>query len=336
MKLLKDFKKNTIFLLIITIVILFIILKDDYKQIINALISMDYLYITVAVLFFFLYLFIKSIANYITISNKEKVSLQEAFKHNLIVQFFNGITPFSTGGQPMEIYMLTEHNIKTAEATNISIQNFIFYQIALVIYGILAVTYNHIFHLFPHSSVIGKFVLLGFFVNTLVAIVLLAIVLSKKLTKNITNLFITLLHKVKIISDKEKAIQIIEEKLEEFHKSANCIRKRKGLFVLEVFLNFLSLTCLYIIPFFIILSLHKFTNLQIFDTITASSYTLLVGSFVPIPGASGGIEYGFLKFFGNLVDQGVLPAILIVWRFITYYLGMIIGAFVFSLEKKVN
>ena len=37
--------------------------------------------------------------------DEEKYSLLEAFKHNIIVQFFNGVTPFSTGGQPMEIYM---------------------------------------------------------------------------------------------------------------------------------------------------------------------------------------------------------------------------------------
>ncbi len=336
MKLLKNVKKNAILLLIITVIILFIILKDDYRQIINALVSMDYLYIALAIFFFFLYIFIKSLANYITINNKEKVSLQEAFKHNLIVQFFNGVTPFATGGQPMEVYMLTEHDIKTAEATNISIQNFIFYQIALVIYGILAVTYNHFFHLLPNSSVLTKFVLLGFLINTLIAIILLAIVLSKKLTTNVMKFIIIILYKVKIIKNQEKALELVNQKLEEFHKSADSIKKRKGLFTIEVLLNFLSLTCLYIIPLFIVLSLHSFTNLHIIDTLVASSYTLLVGSFVPIPGASGGIEYGFLKFFGNLVDQGILPAILIVWRFITYYLGMIIGALVFSLEKKVK
>ena len=47
-------------------------------------------------------------------------SLKEAIKHNIIVQFFNGITPFSTGGQPMEVYMLKEHGIK--EPVCISVQ----------------------------------------------------------------------------------------------------------------------------------------------------------------------------------------------------------------------
>ena len=184
MDLLKNKKKNAIFLFIITIIILIVILKDNFSEVLNALSIMDYKYIAIAILFFFLYIFLKSIANYLTVNDKEKITLKEAFKHNIIVQFFNGITPFSTGGQPMEIYMLTEHNIKPAEATNISIQNFIFYQFALVIYGILAVTYNHFFKLFPNVVLLRKLVLLGFIINTLVAVILLLLLISKNITKN--------------------------------------------------------------------------------------------------------------------------------------------------------
>jgi uncharacterized membrane protein YbhN (UPF0104 family) len=57
----------------------------------------------------------------------------------------------------------------------------------------------------------------------------------------------------------------------------------------------------------------------------SSAFVLIIGNFVPIPGGSGGIEYGFLKFFGIFVTSSILSSGLIVWRFITYYLGIIIG-----------
>ena len=59
-----------------------------------------------------------------------------------------------------------------------------------------------------------------------------------------------------------------------------------------------------------------------------------MAAFVPIPGASGGIEYGFIKFFGNFMPVVILNSLLITWRFITYYLGMILGGFLFSTEKE--
>lgn len=336
MKLVDNIKKNTILLLGLTIIILVVLLKDDYKDIINALTSMNILYILIAVFFFFLYLFFKSYIYYITINNKEKISLKESFKHQVIIQFFNGITPFSTGGQPMEIYMTTEHGISAVESTNISIQNFIFYQTALVIYGVLAVSYNFIFHIFPKTELLRKLVLLGFLINTFVAVALLAILISNTFTKKIAFFFVEVLSKVKIIKNKEKAKEKVNKTLDEFHKSATELRNRRGLFTKGVILNFISLTCLYIIPLFIVLSLGDTTSLNPMTTLTSSAYVLLMGSFVPIPGASGGIEYGFLQFYGNFLSKKVISAVLIVWRFITYYLGVILGAFAFSLEKKVD
>lgn len=336
MDIIKNIRKNTIFLLLITIIVLVLVLKDDFSNIVTALSSMDYKFILMAIVFFLISIILKAYVTYITINDKNKISLKEAIKHNIIAQFFNGITPFSTGGQPMEIYMLTEHDIKISHASNITIQNFIFYQTALVIYGILAVLYNAVFHIFPENSLLKHFVLLGFFINTLVAVVLFLITFSEKSTKKTTHVIIKFLSKIKIIKNKEKAISSIDNKLEEFHSSAKQLHKRKKLFIAGVIFNFLSLTCLYIVPLFIVYSLHDFSSLNILETLTASAYVLIIGSFVPIPGASGGIEYGFLRFFGNFLTSNVTAAVLIVWRFITYYLGIILGSLFFSLEKKVK
>ena len=58
------------------------------------------------------------------------------------------------------------------------------------------------------------------------------------------------------------------------------------------------------------------------------SYVMLIGSFVPIPGGSGGLEFAFSRFFGLYMIGYVTSSLMIIWRFITYYLGMIIGALV--------
>lgn len=336
MELVKSIKKNTIILLLITGLVLFFVLKDDFDDIATTLATMDYKFILIAVLIYFLSIFLKSYVTYLTINDKKKVSLKEAIKHNIIIQFFNGITPFSSGGQPMEIYMLTEHNIKASKGTNIVIQNFIFYQTALVIYGIVAVLYNAIFHIFPKVPFLRTLVLIGFIINIIVAIALFAICRSHKFTRKSMYLIINILNRMKIVKNKAQVIKKWEIRLDDFHSSAKDLRKRKKLFILGVLFNFLSLTCIYIVPLFIVYAMHDYISLNIMDTLTSSAYILIIGAFVPIPGASGGIEYGFLKFFGNFIYGGTIAATLLVWRFITYYLGMIIGALVFSLEKKVK
>ena len=336
MKIIKDIRKNTIILLLITSIVLFFVLKDHFYSIVSTIKNMNFFYLFLAIIMYLLYLILKAYIIYLTINDKKKVTFREAIKHNIITQFFNGITPFSTGGQPMEIYMLTEHGIGVGEATSITLQNFIYYQTALVIYGILVVVYNSIFHIFPKVPILRRLVLLGFIINVIVVILLLAITIYTNFTKKLVFKIINWINKKGIIKnkDKDKLEKKLLEKIKEFEDSAKIIRKRKDLYVKGIIINLLSLTALYIVPLFIVYGFNDHTSLTTLNTLTASAYTLLVGSFVPIPGASGGIEYSFIRFFGNFLKTVPLNSLLIVWRFITYYFAMIIGALIFSVEKK--
>ena len=60
---------------------------------------------------------------------------------------------------------------------------------------------------------------------------------------------------------------------------------------------------------------------------------MLLGSFVPMPGGTGGLEYGFLAFYGNFLTGSALTALMLLWRFITYYLGMILGAIALNVKR---
>lgn len=332
MNIIKNIKKNTILLLIITGIVLYIVLKDDFKDIVDILTKIDIKYILLAFLFYALFIIIKGYVNYKITNDKKKLSLKEAIKHNIITQFFNGVTPFSTGGQPMEVYMLMEHDIPIAKATNQTIQSFIFYQIALVICGSIAVINNFLFPIFPKVRILQILVLLGFTINVLVVVVLVLISRSKRVTDKLSDLSIKILKKLKRKVDEKD----IKQKFSDYHEGFKELRKRKKLFVGGVLLNIISLLCLYIVPMFLLYGMGDFTSLTINNTITASAYVYIIGGFVPIPGASGGIEYGFTKFFGNFIVGHKLSAVLLLWRFITYYVGVIIGAIVFNFEKKVE
>ena len=329
----KNLKKNTIILLLITIIVLYFVLKDDMNNIITTLGTMNYFFVVIAILFFFFYIVLRAYVNYLVVDEKEKYTFLEAIKHNIIVLFFNGITPFSTGGQPMEIYMLTEHDIKLSKATNVTIQNFIFYQVALVLYGLLAVSYNAIFHIFPKVPFLRHLVLVGFLINTLVIVILAIITFSDKLTKKMIHLVLKIAKKLGILKKHKDLREKLDIKVDEFQTSSRKLLKDKKLFFKGVFLNFLALTCFYIIPLFLVLGLHS-NSINMMDSITSSAYTLIVGSFVPIPGASGGIEYSFTQFFGNFISSDMINTVLLIWRFITYYLGMILGAILFNFHNK--
>ena len=130
------------------------------------------------------------------------------------------------------------------------------------------------------------------------------------------------------------AKSIIKAKFNDFHECGKALRKRKNLYIMGIILNVVSLLCLYSVPLFILYSIGDFNNLTMVDTLTSSAYVYVIGAFVPIPGASGGIEYGFTQFFGNFISLSKISAVLLLWRFITYYLGMILGALSLLYFKK--
>ena len=69
-------------------------------------------------------------------------------------------------------------------------------------------------------------------------------------------------------------------------------------------------------------------------SIITTAYIMVSGSFIPLPGGTGGLEYSFVSFFGNFITGSKLTALMIIWRFITYYLGMIIGGVMLNIGKK--
>ncbi len=329
MKVLNSIKKNTFLVLIVTIIVLYVVLKDDFKDIVSAFQNINILWIVLSILFLFLSIVIKGYANYLIVEDN-RISIKEAIKHNIIVQFFNGVTPFSTGGQPIEIYMLKEHRIPLAKATNRTIQNFIYYQIALVACGVIAVTYNSIFSLFPEIKILDNLVLVGFIINVLVVIILVLVSYYKPVTKKICSLTKKLAKKLKKpISDEE-----IEEKFKDYYNGFQETKHKKKRICFVIFLNMLSLVCLYSIPLFVLYSMTRVYELTVIDTLVTSAYVYIMGAFIPIPGASGGIEYGFTQFYGNFIGLEMITAVLLLWRTITYYLPVIIGALVFNFEKK--
>jgi uncharacterized protein (TIRG00374 family) len=56
-------------------------------------------------------------------------------------------------------------------------------------------------------------------------------------------------------------------------------------------------------------------------------------SYTPLPGASGAQEGGFALFFSGVFPAANLFVALLIWRFFTYYLTVIVGAVVSVAES---
>ena len=324
---------NFLLIAIVLSIVLYFSLKDNYQEIISTILKMNYIWIFAAILALIIYRLCASLGHYYIIkANNGKVSYLKCFQINLMILFFHGITPFAGGGQPMEIYFLHKEGIPVTKATNITLQNFIVYQIALILTGLIALIYNHIFNVFPNDSLIKYLVVLGFIINTLVLVVTFILSFGKKTNKFIIEKGIHFLAKIKIIKEEKKTQEKCQKYLQSFHDNAIELKKNKKIVAFMELINIIGLMTMYSMPYPILRGMG--ININIFKVITAIAYVMIIGSFVPIPGGTGGIEYSFIFFFQYLISGSILHAAMLVWRLISYYLGMIFGAIALSLYRK--
>lgn len=326
-------KFNYILLAILTIAIMYFLLKDDFNNIVDVLLNINIWWFLVGFILIFSYWILRSLVlKRFTRYFKPGARFLNSFQLTMRTQFFNAVTPFATGGQPYQVYYLAKEGIKVSSSTSIILQNFIVYQIALVFLGMVAVVLNQIFHFYPKVEILQNLVTVGFIANTLVIVIMFLISFNTKFNRMIVKLGIFLLSKLNIVKDKDAKLKEWDNNINNFHDSATILLKNKKDFIYGILLNLIALITLYLVPYAMMcaIGINAFNPLE---AIVTSAYVMLLGSFVPMPGGTGGLEYGFLAFYGNFLTGSALTALMLLWRFITYYLGMILGAIALNVKR---
>ncbi len=338
---LKSNKKNFYFVMAITLIIMVIVLKDDFLGVVSVLGSVDLKWLLFSGVLMILYWLAESTTYYLIFKvMAKKVKLSFIFKLTIATQFFNGITPFASGGQPFQIYVINKHTgINYSKITSISLQNFIIYQTSLVIYGFLAVFTHFVSKgsVLNTDSRMGLLIFLGFIINFFVIAGLLLISRSTKLSNFLSENVINFLGKIKLVKNVETKRESTNKFLSEFHSEIKNLSSHQKLFGVALLLNLIKLTIFYSLSYVLFLSVG-ITNISFFAVVLASAYTMLLTSLVPLPGASGGAELGFMAFFGGMISGNLGTAVMLLWRFFTYYMGLALGflTFTFGFSEKDN
>lgn len=333
----KNYKVNIIILVLISFLVIYLSLKDNFNSTINYMTHANVLWILISFLVMIFAIIFQSLSLWILIKKVDKnYKYLNALGLTTIGLFFNAVTPFSSGGQPFQIYLLNKQKIKVSDATNVLLQNFITFQIALILIGTFSIVINYVYKIYPSSSILKHIVFLGYLINVIVLLAILFISYAKKFNTNLFNKILNFIFKFKFIKNKEEKRAKFNEALDNFYNGSLNLKNNISNFYKSFFCNLMSLILIYSIPFFLFYSMGDKSSLSFRNSIVSSGYTYLIGSFVPIPGAAGGLEYGFNEFFRVFREGGFLSAVLLMWRFITYYFGMIVGGISLSLHKGVD
>lgn len=343
-------------------VILMLVNFTDFEEIKNVFASIGqnnnwtWLLVAFALLVLFLVLWPVSLVCFSKSNGIDKtVGKRNLFKIATIEQFYNNVTPFAFGGQPMEVYLMKECGAETSKATGSILATFVVHVFASNIFAIIALFF------FPYyikglsqGGISGLtnwlnpvaftiIVAIGYFNNILTLVVMLLLGLSKK----VRNLLVKLLTK---ISNWRMFRKFLPSKIEAFEKYCDDtqtafkeIFSHKKAFFFSLLARMIADLAYYSIPFFLLLAVGaKIEGVDPFFVyilvMFGTSFAITAVVWVPTPGTTGGIDYAFAVVLASLSVIGLggslftsdavwatSQTISLLWRGYTYYFVIIFG-----------
>lgn len=262
------------------------------------------------------------------------LSFGKGAKVALVGKFYECITPFSSGGQPMQIYYMYRQGIPATAATSVT----------MVKYGIHMLGFTFVAALVmglgvPQLSAIPDEAMrttvlvcgwVGFGINAFIPVFVTIVVFLPGLVKWVVNLFVKMLHAVRIVKNPDKWEAKMRQWIDDFAAISQFIYKKpKEFFVL--FLLCLGEPSIELIQPYLLLvamcgpSVMGYEGAQLLWLVMVlAMYSTYAATFIPTPGNSGAIEMVFMAAFAGLTES-VLFWYVLIWRFVLYYTWLILG-----------
>lgn len=334
----RPFDKKSIFnilmlLLSVSMLVYFCVSENGLLDLIKSAKQFNKRWLITAVICHFLNILIDAFLIFRFVNtDKQFYSFKDAFKCCMVGQFFSAVTPGASGGQPMQVYSMSQKGLDPGRATSALVQKFLVYQSTITIYSALAIFFKS--HLFKGEimHLMRGILIFGFCSQAFVIIIILLFSFNKNLTYRIISQIFEYLSRLRIIKNKDKKMENMKSQLEYFHLNNSRLYKNQTLVLESYVLTAMQITCMFVVPYCIYRS-FQFHGAKVFDMIASQAFVSVISAFMPLPGGSGAAEGGFLIFFGFFfTDQTIKPAVLL-WRIITYFFTILIS-FPFSRISK--
>ena len=252
------------------------------------------------------------------------VRLNTATHFSFAGLYYANITPGASGGQPMQVYLMRKRGVPGGVATSALTARYFFNQMTVVLTAVALWALNSGFV----EAQVGQaklFIILGCMVNFATVPIVVLVMLNRPLVERIGRWGIGFLTRRKLCKHPEAAETRMMDTLDHFHGSLFDLLRHPGHLLLQLVISFVEMGCLMLVPLMVYKALGL-TGTPWYHLVTIAYLLFVSASYTPLPGASGAQEGGFLVYFAGLFPAGMLSIALLVWRFTTYYLCLILGA----------
>lgn len=248
-------------------------------------------------------------------------SWSSAVRYAMIGQYFNLVTPLSSGSQPaMVLDMTHKGNFTSAESTSVVMAKYVLYQITVTLYAILLLmaAFGSIMSN-AHSAI--WYALIGIVLHSSIVLFMYLAVRNSQVLHRVIYFFCGILKRIGFRGlDHRKAKAYADELAADIKELA----RNPGLLIKAWLLTFLQITLYFSIGYCLYLAfdLNEYSYLEI---MAVQALLYMAVSFVPTPGNAGASEGAIYFLFGMFFPEGIIIAYVLLWRCIVFYLSLLVS-----------
>ena len=246
-----------------------------------------------------------------------------SIRASLIGFYYSALTPFSSGGQPMQVAYMRRWKVPTSASSSIMVISFYFWHIC---YGIISIIAFIVYRSMLVTSI-------GLLIVCIIGILIsLACVLGATLImfnvdfRPLILFFVRLLKKIKVVINEEKVDHAVNKWIDDF-KEAFVILKKYPLDMMKMLLFSATKIFGYLLITYVLYKGFGLSGMSFLSLLLLQALVNSAVAFIPTPGASGASEGVFFILFGAIFTDGTALPAMLIWRGFTYYMFLFVGAF---------
>ena len=282
----------------------------------------------------FVYVLFEAMGTWICLRRRGyNISLFRVLGTGLIGMYYSNITPGASGGQPMQVNSLRKAGVPVEYGTLALTVRFVMNQFSVCMIGLVLFMIHKDFVYQQLGGAIWA-ARIGWLINfASVPLVLLA-AFKRNWIQKLGEKLIALGVKIHVIRNPEAATERLSGMLDTYHEALTEMAHRPKEIIAQLFCSMVSVLGL---TSSIVFTYYAFgqSGTEWSQILTLSCLLFVSASYTPLPGASGAQEGGFLLYFRGIFKDGTIGLALLIWRFFTYYLFLIVGVFMVVGEKAI-
>lgn len=250
-----------------------------------------------------------------------QIPFRRCIRYALVGFFFSSVTPSASGGQPMQLYFMQKDRVQLSHGTLSLLMEMASFQTVTVSMALIGLVTQS--HRLGQIGAMQYVLLAGVIINMVVLGILLTAIFSKNMIQKLIRIGLILIKP--FCGDRlAKIKENLQDQVTVYQESAVYIRKNKRLMMSILLTTVVQIVAFHSIPFWIYRS-FGLSGYSFWTVVALQSILFIAVSALPLPGAMGASEGGFLLLFQALFPASLLSSAMLLNRGVSFYLFVVVS-----------